>query len=182
MPETRPPIEVHDRSLADIAQAVADRRRPPVQSWNPVHCGHSGMRIDREGRWWHEGRQIEREALVRLFASVLRREADGRHVLVTPVEKLDIDVEFAALRVIAMTREGTGPEQRVACQINDGDAVILGPAHPLCMKDALPVVDVRAGLQASFTRPVYHELAELALGCDPPGIWSEGQFFPMGEE
>ena len=181
MPETHPPLDIAARSLDEIAAAAEARGRPPVERWNPTHCGDSGMRIDREGRWWHDGKRIEREALVRLFASVLRREEDGRHVLVTPVEKLDIAVEFAALRVTAITTEGEGEKRRIALQLNDGGALILGPEHVLSVRDGLPVVAVRAGLEASFERPVYYELAELALEAEPAGVWSEGRFFPLGE-
>jgi hypothetical protein len=182
MPETRPPLDVAQASLAEIEQALASRTRPPVERWNPPHCGHSGMRIDREGRWWHDGRRIEREALVRLFASVLRREGDGRHVLVTPAEKLDIDVELAALRVTAMAREGDGEQARIALQLNDGGAVLLGAENRLRLRDGLPIVRVHQGLEASFERPVYYELAELALRHDPPGVWSGGNFFPLACE
>lgn len=137
------------------------------------------MRIDREGRWWHEGRRIEREALVRLFASVLRRENDGRHVLVTPVEKLDIEVELAALRIMAMSDDGDGPRSRIAFQVNDGSAFVLGPEHPIRFVDDLPLVTVRGGIEASFERPVWYELAERALLADPAGLWSGGHFFPF---
>jgi hypothetical protein len=179
MPETRPPLDISLLSLTEVERALAERRRPPVEQWNPSHCGHSGMRIDREGRWWHEERRIEREALVRLFASVLRREPDGRHVLVTPAEKLDIEVEFAALRVTAMSREGEGEAQRIALQLNDGGGVLLGADHALSVRDGLPLVAVGRGLEASFERPVYYELAELALASDPPGVWSGGHFFAL---
>jgi hypothetical protein len=182
MPESRPPLDISRLSLAEVERALAGRSRPPVEQWNPAHCGLSGMRIDREGRWWHEGRRIERNALVRLFASVLRREPDGRHVLVTPAEKLDIEVELAALRVTAMTREGEGEAQRLAFQLNDGGAVLLGPDHPLSVRDGLPLVAVGRGLEASFERPVYYELAELALASDPPGVWSAGHFFALQDE
>jgi hypothetical protein len=177
MPETRPPLELAGRSLNEIAAAAAARGGPPVERWNPTHCGHSGMRIDREGRWWHDGARIEREALVRLFASVLRREPDGRHVLVTPVEKLDIEVELAALRITAMSDEGEA--RRIAFQVSDGGALILGPDHPLRFVDGLPLVAVRSGIEASLERPVWYELAELALAADPPGVWSLGTFFPF---
>jgi hypothetical protein len=179
MPETRPPLELAGRSLDEIAAAAAARGGPPVERWNPSHCGHSGMRIDREGRWFHDGRRIERDALVRLFASVLRREPDGRHVLVTPAEKLDIEVELAALRITAMSDEGEGQARRIAFQVSDGGAVILGPEHPLRFVDGLPLVTVRGGIEASFERPVWYELAELALAVDPPGVWSSGCFFPF---
>ena len=179
MPETRPPLELAGRSLDEIAAAAAARGGPPVDRWNPSHCGNSGMRIDREGRWFHEDKRIEREALVRLFASVLRREPDGRHVLVTPVEKLDIEVELAALRITAMSHEGKGEAMRIAFQLSDGGAVILGPDHPLRFVDDLPLVAVRHGIEASLERPVWYELAELALAADPPGVWSAGTFFPF---
>jgi hypothetical protein len=179
MPETRPPLDLAGRSLDEIAAAASTRGGPPVDKWNPSHCGHSAMRIDREGRWFHEGRRIEREALVRLFASVLRREPDGRHVLVTPVEKLDIEVELAALRIIGMSHEGDGDARRIAFQVNDGGALIVGPDHPIRFVDGLPLVIVRGGIEASLERPVWYELAELALAAEPPGVWSEGQFIPF---
>lgn len=180
MPESRPPIDVSAASLDEVAAALQGRRRPPVESWNPPHCGHSGMLIDREGRWWHEGRRIEREALIRLFASVLRREPDGRHVLVTPREKLDIDVELAALRAVALSSEGEGSSRRLAFQLNDGGAVILGAAHRLLMREEVPLIALDRGLEASLERPVWYEVAEMALASDPPGLWSAGHFFALG--
>lgn len=179
MPKTRLPLELAGRSLDEIAAAAEARGGPPVDRWNPSHCGNSGMRIDREGRWFHDGRRIEREALVRLFASVLRREPDGRHVLVTPVEKLDIDVELAALRVTAMSHEGDAETRRIAFQISDGSALILGREHPLRFVDDLPLVAVRHGIEASLERPVWYELADMALAADPSGVWSGGVFFPF---
>jgi len=79
------------RSLADVAKLLAEKKLPPVGMWNPPHCGHSDMRIARDGTWFHAGTPIGRPALVKLFSTVLRREPDGSHVLVTPVEKLDND-------------------------------------------------------------------------------------------
>jgi hypothetical protein len=122
--------------------------------------------------------------LVRLFSSVLRREPDGRHVLVTPVEKLDVDVESTAFRAVEMRTEGEDRDRRIAFALNTGDAVILGPDHPLHFvetSDGLsPRVLVRLGLEAEFTRSVYYELAELALaGGEPHGLWSNGVFFPF---
>lgn len=185
MPESRPPLEIAGKSLADIAEALADRPLPPVDQWNPTHCGPSEIRIARNGSWYHQGRPIRREAMVRLFSTILRREEDGSHVLVTPAEKLSIDVELAAFVATALTTEGRGPERRVAFELNSGDGVILGPAHPLRLVDdengPVPLIRVRGGLEASLARPVYYELAELALaeGADPPGIWSEQTFFPL---
>ena len=182
MPESRPPIELQGLSLAELQKLVDERRLPPVERWNPERCGHSGMRIARDGTWYHEGAPIRRPAMVRLFSTVLRREPDGRHVLVTPVEKLDIDVEGTAFRAIEMTTEGEGDQRRIAFRLDSGDVVILGAEHPLSIEHGpSPRVLVRQGLEAELARPVYYELAELALaeGHEPPGIWSDGIFFNL---
>src|SRR3954447_5506772 len=185
MPESRPPIELEGLSLADLQELIDQRRLPPVDKWNPERCGHSGMRIARDGTWYHEGAPIRRPAMVRLFSTILRREADGRHVLVTPVEKLDIEVEATAFRAIAMVVTGEDREQRVAFALDSGDALILGPEHPLTIVETpagpSPRLLVRHGLEAELTRPVYYELAELALasGEHPPGVWSEQIFFRL---
>lgn len=181
MPETRPPIHVAGRSLAELARAIDGKSLPPVERWDPPHCGHSGMRIAADGSWFHNGSPIARPAMVRLFATVLRREPDGSHVLVTPVEKLAIDVERTAFRAVAMTSEGSGEQRRIAFELDSGDAVIAGPGHPLTFAGDGPLLAVRHGLEALVARPVYYELAELALAerADPPGLWSDGAFFPF---
>jgi hypothetical protein len=183
MPETRPPIELKGVSLAELQNLIDERKLPPVDRWNPEQCGDSGMRIARDGTWYHQGAPIRRPAMVRLFSTVLRRESDGRHVLVTPVEKLDIEVESTAFRAVEMQSEGGGRDRRIAFRLDSGDAVILGPGHPLTLKPT-PRVLVRHGLEAELSRSVYYDLAELALsdGGDPPGVWSEGAFFPLGEK
>ena len=185
MPETRPPIELQGISLAELQKLIDERQLPPVDQWNPERCGHSGMRIARDGTWYHEGLAIRRPAMVRLFSTVLRREPDGRHVLVTPAEKLDIDVEWTAFRAIDMRREGQGRDQRIAFKLDSGDAVILGPEHPLrVVQTAIgpsPRLFVRHGLEAELTRAVYYELVDAALANadDPPGVWSGGAFFSL---
>jgi hypothetical protein len=185
MPESRPPIELTGLSLAELQKLIDERRLPPVDEWQPERCGHSGMRIARDGTWYHEGSPIRRPAMVRLFSTVLRREPDGRHVLVTPVEKLDIEVESTAFRAVEMTSEGEGYERRIAFRLDSGDAVILDSDHPLRIVETAhgpsPRLLVRHGLEAELTRAVYYELAEIALadGAEPPGIWSSGTFFPL---
>jgi hypothetical protein len=185
MPESRPPIELQGLSLAELQALIDQRKLPPVEQWNPQHCGHSGMRIARDGVWYHDGAPIHRTAMVRLFSTILRREPDGRHVLVTPAEKLDIDVETTAFRAVELHSEGQGRERRIAFRLDSGDAVILGPDHPLRIvagaSGPSPRLAVRHGLEAELARPVYYELAELALseGGDPPGVWSRGAFFPL---
>ena len=169
-------------SLADIARLAEARTLPPVEKWNPDHCGDSAMRIARAGTWYHEGSPIGRPEMVRLFSTILRREPDGRHVLVTPVEKLDIQVEDAPFVAVELKSEGEGRERRLAFRLNTGDLVVAGPAHRLRFEAGPhPCLEVRAGLDALVARPVYYELAELALaeGAEPPGLWSDGVFFPF---
>lgn len=188
MPESRPPIELQGLSLADLQRLIDKRQLPPVDLWNPERCGHSSMRISRDGTWYHEGSPIQRPAMVRLFSTVLRREPDGRHVLVTPAEKLEIDVDSTAFRAVEMSVEGKGRDQQIAFRLDSGDAVILGPDHGLKIvgtdSGPSPRIDVRYGLEAELTRAVYYELAELALAGDdnPPGVWSSGAFFPLDRQ
>ena len=185
MPESRPPIELQGISLAELRALMDERRLPPVDKWNPERCGHSGMRIARDGTWFHQGTPIRRPAMVRLFSTVLRREPDGRHLLVTPVEKLDIDVEATAFRATQMRVDGDGKAQRITFALDSGDAVVLGPDHPLRIVETdagrSPRLLVRHGLEAEMTRSVYYELAELALadGGEVPGVWSEGAYFTL---
>jgi hypothetical protein len=171
--------------LAEIGRLAESRKRPPVERWDPPHCGHSAMRIARDGRWFHEGRPIARPAMVRLFASILRREPDGGFVLVTPVEKLDIDVEDAPFVAVEMKSEGEGRERSLAFRLNTDELVVAGRGHRLRFEPGedgpRPLLEVRAGLDARIARPVYYELAEIALAGEdsPPGVWSGGEFFAM---
>lgn len=185
MPSPEPIDDISGMSLADIARAVADKRLPPVAAWNPAHCGHSAMRIAADGTWFHEGAIIARPAMVRLFSNILRREPDGRHVLVTPAEKLDIDVDDAPFVAVELLSEGLGDTRRLAFRLNTGDLVVAGPDHPLSIDDhghgQHPYLGVRAGLEALVARPVFYELAGYALdeGSEPLGLWSDGAFFAL---
>lgn len=183
MPESRPPIDLQGISLAELQKLIEQRRLPPVDLWNPERCGNSGMRIASDGTWYHDGAPIRRPEMVRLFSSVLKREPDGRHVLVTPVEKLDIDVEATAFRAVEMRSEGEGRERRIAFGLDSGDAVTLDEEHPLLIIEAKqgpsPRLLVRHGLEAELSRAVYYDLAELALAEGSNGIWSYGAFFPL---
>ena len=185
MPMPEPPQDLSRLSLAEIARLAAERRLPPVARWNPDHCGTSDMRIARDGTWYHQGSPIGREAMVRLFSTILRREPDGRYVLVTPVEKLDIEVEDAPFVAVELKSDGAGQERTLAFRLNTGDVIVAGPDHPLRLRDSgvdpHPYLGVRVGLEALIARPVYYELAELALaeGAEPPGLWSGGAFFPL---
>jgi hypothetical protein len=185
MPAQSPPPDLAGLSLADIARLVEAKRLPPVESWNPEHCGDSFMRIARDGTWYHEGSPIGRPAMVRLFSTILRREPDGSHVLVTPAEKLDIDVEDAPFVAVEMKSDGEGRGRNLAFRLNTDDLIVAGPGHALRFPRGEdgphPILHVRGGLEALVARSVYYELAELALaeGAEPPGLWSGGLFFPL---
>ncbi|TPG43751.1 DUF1285 domain-containing protein [Sphingomonas koreensis] len=172
-------------SFAELARLQAEAKLPPVEQWNPAHCGDSEMRIARDGTWFHQGSPIGRSDMVRLFSTILRREPDGGYVLVTPGEKLDIVVEDAPFVALELKREGEGRDARLAFRLNTGDVVVAGPEHRLRFVDRddgpHPYLTVRAGLEALVARAVYYDLAEIALAVDeaPIGLWSDGAFFAM---
>lgn len=191
-----PPLpDLASLSLADVARLVAERRLPPVEQWHPTHCGDSEMRIAADGTWFHQGAPIGRAAMVRLFSTILRREPDGGYVLVTPVEKLDIAVEDAPFLAVELSSEGSGRDRRLAFRLNTGDLVVADADHPLTLRgtpeEPRPYLHVRGtvgnGLEALVARPVFYELAGLALDEQPAdaapdatvGLWSAGAFFPL---
>jgi hypothetical protein len=185
MPAPPPPPDLAGLSLAEIARLAEAKQLPPVESWNPDHCGDSFMRIARDGTWYHEGSPIGRPAMVRLFSTILRREPDGSYVLVTPVEKLDIAVEDAPFIAVEVKSDGEGRDRNLAFRLNTDDLIVAGPDHGLRFAGdedgPHPYLHVRGGLEALVARSVYYELAELALdeGAQPPGLWSGGIFFPL---
>ncbi len=184
MPKAPPP-DLEKMSLAEVAKALAEKQLPPVEKWNPKHCGDSEMRIARDGTWFHQGTPIGRPAMVALFSTILRRESDGGFVLVTPGEKLDIAVEDAPFIAVEVKSEGSGRDRKLAFRLNTGDLVVADAQYALRFEEhdgePRPYLHVRAGLEALVARPVFYELAEMALseGGDPAGVWSKGQFFPM---
>ena len=172
-------------SLADIARLAQEKRLPPVDKWNPDHCGDSEMRIARDGTWFHRGSPIGREAMVRLFSTILRRESDGSYVLVTPVEKLSLEVEDAPFLAVELKSEGEGRSRALAFRLNTGDLIAAGPGNPLVIRETPdgphPYLHVRGGLEALVNRSVYYELMNLALdeASDPVGLWSNGAFYSL---
>ncbi len=180
-----PPPDLASLSLADIARLAGEKRLPPVEQWHPTHCGDSDMRIARDGTWFHMGSPIGRAEMVRLFSTILRREPDGGFVLVTPVEKLDIEVEDAPFVAVEMKAEGEGRDARLAFRLNTGDLIAADAGHALRFEQhddgPRPYLHVRGGLEALVARSVYYEIAERALSGDdePPGVWSNGAFFAL---
>lgn len=184
MPMDLPP-DFAALSLAEIARLAMDNKLPPVEQWHPSHCGHSEMRIARDGTWFHQGSPIGRHAMVRLFSTILRREADGSYVLVTPAEKLTIEVEDAPFVAVEMKAEGTGAAMKLAFRLNTDELVSADDTHPLRFvagdNGPRPYLQVRGGLEALIARPIYYDLVNLALEAPGgvPGVWSNGCFFPI---
>lgn len=175
------------RGLAELqAEAAAGRRLPPVENWNPPHCGSIPMRIARDGTWHYMGTPIGRPRMVRLFSTVLRKDPD-EFVLVTPVERVSIDVEDAPFVAVTLEVSGEGDGQSLSFTTSVGDQVSADAAHPIRVsEDAVtgepsPYVLVRGGLEARISRAVFYELADLALERDGRmGVVSGGVFFALG--
>ena len=181
-----------------IKKATADfDGRPPIEKWHPELSGDMDLRISREGSWIFKGNPIKREAIVRLFATILRREKDGHYYLVTPVEKWRISVEDAPLLAHGLEVMGEDKSQVITLTLNTGETVIVGDTHPLHMghypnsDEPRPVVDVLHGVEARLTTAAYYDLAALAVesadeaandaknGC--LGVWSNGVFFKLAK-
>ncbi len=183
---TNAPFESPADRFAELLALSRAGKRLPVENWHPRHCGHSDMRIAADGTWFHAGTPIGRKELVRLFSTILRRESDGSHVLVTPVEKLDIDVDDAPFIAVDADWEHEGEGRRILFRLNTDDVVACGPDHGLDVRidgdgTPRPYLHVRGGLLALVNRATFYRLADLALaeGHDPPGLWSDGAFFPF---
>jgi len=182
-------MATHPNALDGViaaAKQAPGRGLPPVHLWNPAHCGEIDIVIKKNGLWFHEGTPIRREGLVRLFSTVLRKDPEG-YVLVTPVEKLAIQVEDAPFVAIRVDRDG----EALKFLTNVGDEVEAGPENPIRVEmDAVtgeprPYVHVRRGLEALIARPVFYELAEMAARRDTPNgpmmcVASKGAWFPIG--
>lgn len=174
------------RGLAEAqAEARSGRGLPPVERWNPAHCGTLPIRIARDGTWSYMGSPIRRPGLVRLFASILRREPDGSFCLVTPVEKITIEVEDAPFVAVRVDRIGTGAAQRLTFLTNVGDSVTAGAGHAIRVEDRdgepRPYLHIRRGLEALIARAPFYELVDLAVDRDGElCVTSDGTTFSLG--
>jgi uncharacterized protein len=157
----------------------------------PVELRDLDMRIARDGTWHYRGSPINRPALVKLFASVLRREDDGSYWLVTPAERGRVVVEDAPFIAVALDVEGEGRNQRLIFRSNLDEIVAAGSEHGLRVETAAddtpsPYISMRPGLDARLARPVFYELVDLGVeetidGETKFGVWSDGIFFELGD-
>jgi len=174
--------------LAQIPKS--EKGLPPVHLWNPDFCGHIDMRIARDGTWYYLGTPIGRKPMVRLFSTILRRDGDD-YVLVTPVERVGITVDDAPFVAVTLDVQGQGEAQVLRFVTNVEDSVTADADHPLRVEidpdtqEPAPYVLVRSNLEALVHRNVFYQLVELAVvrerqGQRWLGVWSSGQFFPIG--
>ena len=172
-----------------VREAVGEDGLPPVHLWDPPYCGDLDIRIARDGTWWYLGTPIGRPGLVRLFASVLKLE-EGRHYLVTPVEKIGITVDDAPFVAVDFRVDAPGPDQVLIFETNVGDETAAGPDNPVRVVrdpetgEPSPYVHVRRGLEALIDRKSYYRLVEIGEHGDVDGVsWfglrSGGRFFPV---
>ena len=184
------PVKPSTDDIAASAKAAQKGKGlPPVHLWNPPFTGEMDMRIARDGTWFHDGSPINREALVKLFSTILRKDGDT-YVLVTPVEKVRIVVEDAPFVAVDFDVTGEGEAQVLTFTTNVGDETVAGPEAPIRVaRDAgsdepAPYVMVRAGLEARIDRKSFYRLVELGEHQDVEGkswfgVMSSGSFFPM---
>ncbi len=183
-PATAPP---DPGALAARLLAGSRPGPPPVHLWNPPHCGDLDIRIARDGLWYYLGTPIGRVPLVKLFASILRREPDGRYVLVTPVEKVGIAVEDVPFIAVDFRVEGGVDDPRIVFVTNVDDEAAAGPDHPIRVEHdpvtgaPAPYVHIRAGLEARIDRKSFYRLVELGrVEGTQFGLRSGGAFFALG--
>ena len=174
-----PPPEIAALSLAELAEAVAARRLPPVERWSPAETGDSHMRIMADGSWLHEGSPISRPAMVRAFASLLLRDGGG-YWLVTPAQKLSVEVEDAPF----VATDVSLTEGALAFRLNTDEIVLAGPDHPLVARGDRETpalyLSVRRGCEARLNRSTYEQLAQIALARGEDwSVESQGAAFSL---
>jgi hypothetical protein len=182
-----PPADLAALSLTELAEAVAARRLPPVAAWTPVREGESHMRIAADGSWYHEGGRINRPAMVRAFSGLLTRDEAGRHWLMTPYERLSIEVEDAAFIATDMdVRHDEAGRPVIAFRLNTDDVVLAGPDHPLVARGTAEIpayyLAIRHGTEARLNRSTYGQLIDYALTLSEPealAVASQGAYFGL---
>ncbi|WP_227258165.1 DUF1285 domain-containing protein [Kangsaoukella pontilimi] len=182
-------VKPDPEGLAASARAAQKGGLPPVHLWNPPDCGDLDMRIARDGTWFYLGTPIGRPELVRLFSTILRKDGD-RYVLVTPVEKVGIQVDDAPFVAVDFEAMGEGDAQDLTFVTNVGDRTTAGPDHPIRVTrdpetgEPSPYVHVRADLEALIDRKSFYRLVDIGCHRDHEGaswfgLMSGGVFFPV---
>ena len=162
---------------------------PPIEKWNPPFCGDIDMTISKSGKWYYMGSEIKRPAMVKLFSGILRLESDNSYYLVTPVEKVRIQVEDAPFVAVAITKEQSEGMKTVTFRTNLNDEIVLSKENPLSIEikqngEPSPYITVRNNLRALISRSVFYELVDLAETMPIDGvpylaIKSQGEIFKI---
>lgn len=173
-----------------IKTVTGAESRPQLHLWHPELSGDIDILVKRTGEWLYQGKPIARESIVRLFATILRREEDGHYYLVTPVEKWRIQVEDTPLLAHSLVVTGDGDQRTLSVTTNIGEVLPIDEEHPLAVGtypdtgEPRPVILLPHGLEARMVRSAYYDLADLvaAGGTDPDapsGVWSHGNFYQI---
>ena len=173
-----------------LKQVHTDQPLPPLDKWNPEFCGDIPMRISRDGRWYYQGGEIKRPAMVKMFSRILWKEGE-HYFLKTPVEKVGIEVEDVPFQVISVQRLEQDP-QVLVFETATGERVEASVEHPLRVEtdpatgEPSPYLMIRLGMEGRIQRNVYYQLAEWAeqdsaLGTERWVIESHGERFVLGE-
>lgn len=172
-------------ALDAIEQALRDQpRKPPLEKWQPPLSGDIDIHIDARGEWYHEGARIQRQSLINLFASILRREDDGHFYLVTPVEKWRIRVDDTPLLAIDMDIVEPGATQRIIFRLNTDELIPLDGTHRISVENAAeaprPVLKLDHNLCARLSTALFYRLVDAAQQRDNEiGIYSNGEWFQL---
>ncbi len=156
-----------------------------------IVCGDIDMRIDSQGLWHYLGSPIGRLELVKLFSTVLRRDDNGDHWLITPAEMCRIQVDDAPFMAVELICDGTGTDQTLTFRTNIDKTIVLSDAHPLRIAlnpetlEPAPYIAMDHGLEAKLTRSVFYQLVDLGIAETVEqdhlyGVWSAHSFFPIG--
>ena len=178
-------------NLESFLKEISDQKFPPVEKWNPDFCGDIDMRIAADGTWFYMGTPIARQRMVKLFSTVLRKDADGKTYLVTPVEKIGITVDDAHFITTNVETHGDGSEQVLSFTTNVGDKIVADAEHAIRVvidpntQEPRPYILVRGRLEALISRSVFYELVELAEQVAVGNnielqLTSAGQVFSLG--
>lgn len=175
-----------------VTQAVGHPGLPPLEQWHPELSGDMDLRVARDGQWVYKGEPLAREAIVRLFSTILRREEDGDYYLVTPVEKWRIQVDDTPLLAHSLRVVNEGGDQILKLTTNVGETLEIGDEHPLTVgtypdsEEPRPIIAVRHGVTARLVTAAYYDLAEHVEERqteDGPvlGVSSHGNFYKIGQ-
>ncbi|PTB83055.1 DUF1285 domain-containing protein [Pseudidiomarina aestuarii] len=170
--------------LSDLVQSLEQRKHAPTELWNPPYCGEIPIQIDQNGDWWYAGSVIQRKRLVQLFASVLVREGDD-YFLVTPVEKVKIQVADAPFMVTAWKTIERDQQKIIQLNLNTDETVVLKDPSQIILKDDIPYIDLGQQILAKVHRNVFYQWLEVAEQSVKGSVTemilhSAGQTFAIG--